>query len=54
MSDETGWLTREQMAELFQRDRAVIRKHIKNIFDEGEFYTKGIFAETIFLYLAYL
>ena len=36
MSDETVWLTREQMAELFQRDRSVIGKHIKNIFDEWE------------------
>ena len=24
------------MAELFQRDRSVITKHIKNVFDEGE------------------
>lgn len=29
MSDETVWLTREQMAVLFQRDRSVIGKHIK-------------------------
>ena len=34
--DETVWLTQTQMAELFQRDRTVISKHIKNIFTEGE------------------
>lgn len=36
MSNETVWLTRERMAELFQRDRSVIGKHIRNIFNEGE------------------
>ncbi|MCI5773453.1 MAG: virulence RhuM family protein [Erysipelotrichaceae bacterium] len=33
---ENVWLSRLQMAELFQRDRSVISKHIKNIFKEGE------------------
>lgn len=36
MEDETVWLTQAQMAELFQRDRSVITKHIKNVFTEGE------------------
>ena len=36
VQDETVWLTQEQMAELFGRDRTVISKHIKNIFQEGE------------------
>jgi len=36
LEDETVWLTQEQLAELFQRDRTVISKHIKNIFQEGE------------------
>lgn len=36
MEDETVWLSQGQMAELFQRDRSVITKHIKNIFAEGE------------------
>lgn len=36
MSTETVWLTREQMAELFQRDISVIGKHIRNIFNKGE------------------
>ena len=33
---ETAWLSLNQMAELFQRDKSVISKHIKNAFDEGE------------------
>ena len=36
MKDETVWLTQEQMAELFGKDRTVITKHISNIFKEGE------------------
>jgi len=36
MENETVWLTQMQMAELFQRDRSVISKHIKNVFDEKE------------------
>lgn len=34
--NDTVWLSISQMAELFQRDRSVISKHIKNVFDEGE------------------
>lgn len=45
MSDETVWLTREQMADLFQRDRSVIGKHIKNIFDEGELRKESVWAK---------
>ena len=33
---ETAWLSLNQMAALFQRDKSVISKHIKNAFDEGE------------------
>jgi hypothetical protein len=36
MEDETVWLNQNQLAELFQRDRSVISKHIKNVFDENE------------------
>lgn len=36
LEDETVWLNQNQMAELFQRDRSVISKHIKNIFIEKE------------------
>src|SRR3989338_7334980 len=36
MAGETVWLSIHQMAELFQRDRSVISKHISNIYDEKE------------------
>ena len=36
LQDETVWLTLEQMAELFQRDKSTISRHIKNVFEEGE------------------
>jgi hypothetical protein len=36
MENETVWLSLNQIAELFQRDKSVISKHIKNVFDEGE------------------
>lgn len=34
--NETVWLSKAQMAELYQRDRSVITRHIQNIFREGE------------------
>ena len=34
--DETVWLSQQQMAMLFQKDRTVITRHISNIFAEGE------------------
>lgn len=45
MQDETVWLTQEQMAELFQRDKSTISRHIKNIFAEGELKEKVVVAE---------
>ena len=36
MENETVWLTQAQMAELFQKDRTVISRHIRNVFNEGE------------------
>lgn len=36
LNNDTVWLSKNQLAELFQRDRSVISKHIKNIFIEGE------------------
>lgn len=36
MQDETVWLSLDQMAELFQRDKSTISRHIKNIYTEGE------------------
>lgn len=34
INDDTVWLTQSQMAELFDRDVAVISRHIKNVFKE--------------------
>ena len=36
MDNETVWLSLDQMAELFQRDKSTISRHIKNVFQEGE------------------
>ena len=36
LKDETVWLTLDQMAELFKRDKSVISRHISNIFKEEE------------------
>lgn len=35
-NDETVWLSLDQMASLFQRDKSTISRHIKNIYKEGE------------------
>lgn len=34
MEGETVWLTLNQLAELFQRDKSVISRHIKNVLEE--------------------
>ena len=36
LQDETVWLTIDQMAELFQRDKSTISRHINKVFKEGE------------------
>ena len=36
LADESVWLTADQMAELFQRDRSTIQRHIKWIYEEDE------------------
>ena len=36
MEKESVWLSQMQMADLFQKDRTVIGRHIKNIYKEGE------------------
>ncbi len=36
LDQETVWLTQQQMAELFGRDRSVVTRHIRNIFREEE------------------
>ena len=44
VKNETVWLSLEQMGELFQRDRSVIGKHIRNIFKEGELEKNSVWA----------
>ena len=44
MENETVWLSLKQMAELFQRDKSVISRHIKNVFGEGELNEKAVIA----------
>lgn len=34
--EDTVWLSIDQMAELFQRDKSTISRHIKNIFEKGD------------------
>lgn len=36
LEHETLWLTQHQMAELFERDRTVIARHLRNVFASGE------------------
>lgn len=45
MDGETVWLTLNQLAELFQRDKSVISRHIKSIFEEGELPLQGTVAK---------
>ena len=42
---DTVWLSIDQMAELFQRDRSVIGKHVRNIFKEGELQKEAVWAK---------
>ena len=52
LKNETVWLSIDQMAELFQRDRSVIGKHVRNIFKEGELKKDSVWAK--FAYTALL
>jgi hypothetical protein len=36
LEEETVWLTQAQLCELFQKSKATINEHIKNVFEEGE------------------
>ena len=36
MENETVWLSLDKMAELFQRDKSTVSRHIKNVFEDGE------------------
>ncbi len=44
-SQETVWLSIDQMSELFERDKSTISRHIKNVFDEGELERAAVVAD---------
>jgi len=44
LQDETVWLSLDQMAELFQRNKSTISRHIKNVFEEGELAKDSVIA----------
>ena len=44
LHDETVWLSLDMMAQLFQRDKSTISRHIKNIFAERELQTSAVVA----------
>lgn len=44
MVDETVWLSLNQMADLFQRDKSTISRHINNVFEEGELERSSVVA----------
>jgi len=45
LEGETVWLSQSQMSELFQTDRTVINRHIKNIYKSGELDEKATCAK---------
>lgn len=44
LCNDTVWLTADQMAELFQRNKSTISRHIKNVFEDGELNPDSIVA----------
>lgn len=52
--EDAVWLSLEQMAEFFQRDKSTISRHIKNIFEEGELQRNSVVANFATTALAYL
>jgi len=42
---ETVWLSLDQMAELFGRNKSTISRHLKNVFDEGELQRDSVVAK---------
>ena len=45
LENETVWLSQNQMAELFKRDKSTISRHIKNIFEERELDKNSVVAK---------
>jgi hypothetical protein len=44
LQDDTVWLSLDQIADLFQRNKSTISRHIKNIFKEGELQQDSVVA----------
>ncbi|MBI3986038.1 MAG: virulence RhuM family protein [Lentisphaerae bacterium] len=44
LENETVWLTQAQLSDLFQRERSVITKHIRNLFEEEELVEEAVCA----------
>ena len=45
VENETVWLNLKQISELFNRDKSVISRHIKNLFNDGELEVKSVVAK---------
>lgn len=45
LQNETVWLNRQQIANLFNRDIKTIGKHINNVFEEGELDKNSVVAK---------
>ena len=43
--EETVWLSLDQMADLFDRNKSTISRHIKNVFDEAELQREQVVAD---------
>ena len=41
---DTVWLSLEQLADLFEKNKSTISRHIKNIFTEGELFSNSVVA----------
>jgi hypothetical protein len=41
LAEDTVWLTQKQLSELFDTERSVITKHLRNIFDSGKLEEKS-------------
>ena len=44
LQDDTVWLSLDQMAELFQRNKSTISRHVKNVLEDGELEEKSVVA----------
>lgn len=56
LCNNTVWLTLDQMAELFQRNKSTISRHIKNVFESGELQENSVvaFLQQLLLMVKYI